>query len=370
MNVILVSRSGVEYVDGGRGAIEAVFVPSKEKTQRFNDLTTINNNTVKNRFGDQTAHPLWRQLGNAVYVYGVMPHDLVEKREAVSVFLPEDYIPLGCNTYYFVFGDKWVVHGTREIAEDGSAHWVHSRVNVEEIGAADMVTGSISERLLSTTENITVAVQGNADALSHLQQNLKPFNIEPIRFDSLPRHKEAKPLYEHRDHSLLMMVMVMLSGIAFGVFSFQSFLSYMELKSEQSDMRALEERIADQQQKRFGSIKNPKAIMSYLRTSMEIQPSALLHATSDAASAFGSLELVELSMEEKETGKKKTSKAVKQNLKVRTLQALVSVENGSLLIDQERLAQSVLSTRPWIRSIQRVDAGGDRMQLNIEVQVK
>ncbi len=368
MNVVLVSRSGVQYVDGSRGAIEALFVPSKEKTQRFNDLTTINNSTVKNRYGDQTATPLWRQLGNAVYVYGVMPHDLVEKREAVSVFLPEDYIPLGSNTYYFVFGEKWVVHGTREIAEDGTAYWVHSRVDVEETGAANMVIESVSERLLQHTENITVAVQGNADALSQLQQSLKTFNIEPVRFDSLPKHKEAKPLYEHRDHSLMMMILVMLSGIAFSVFAFQTFLSYMDLQSARNDMRALEERIAAQQQKVLGGIRKPKTIMKYLRTSMDIQPSALLHTASDAASAFGRLESIELSNEVEDTKKKRRTRKSKEVTKKIT--AFVSVVNNALLIDQERLAQSVLETRPAVRSIERVDSGGERMQLSIEVQVK
>ncbi len=377
MNVILFSRNGVHHNDSYRQDAVAVYVPSKDQIRRFSDIPSINDKSVRDRYGDVGQMPLWRMEGNTVVVYGLLPEDLAERRHAVEIYLPEDFVPAGSSSFYYVFGDRWIVHGVRVISDEGVESWGVSRIDTEGQNIVEVMVGAVSERQVTgVRENVCIAVHNNENALQKLTESLAAFDLDVVKFDSLSVDKDKKPLYLHRDFGMALLVaaiFAMLVCIASVGYAFMMW----------NDVKALDERIAKieaeirkiETAKKLGNIKNASEVLKALAKPLTQRPSAIMHSAGDVATAFGILQKLDFDTAADRTNTRAGRRAPKRAAKAETtikVTATVKNEAGDyLLVDQERVAKSALESRPWIRQIERTPSSGQSgMTLRIGVQAE
>lgn len=358
MNLVMFSRAGVHYESGGKGDLSAIFVPMREQVRRYTDIPHITGKTVKERYGESTNTPMWRQRGDVVNVYGTILEELKERRQGLEVFLPQDYAPQGCNAFYFVFGDRWIVHGIRTITDDGAEAWGISRIDSKDGSIVDAVTNAVSERMLEgNAEESTIAIQGDDALREELQRAVTPLGLKVVRFAALSRQKDLKPIYVHRDFSLVMLTFALFSLlILMGVITYLA-LGKLKLDEMEREIVSLEEQIRRAQENRpLGHIRNPQKVLAAMEKNIKQPPSSILHAVGDTASAFGALRTVEF-----------RNKAAGKN-QVESIATLSNVEN-ELLLYQEEVGKSVLRDRPWVRSVERVPGRG-KVNLRIILKVE
>lgn len=367
MNTLLFSTSGIHYEDGGTGAITAIYVPSRSRQQIFADIPSPDNASVKERYGEVTdAPPLWRVEGPFVHVYGDIDEDIVERRSGVEVYLPQDYMDSECQGFYQVFGNRWIVFGSKEHGEDGKTHWGVSIIDCEEVGVVDFIVASISERMLTgSASNITVSVHENEAVMADLAEALEPFDLTAVPFSSLKIQSGQEPLYIHRDYGVLMLTVAMFSFILLVSSIIYCALTYVALGKVGDDVALLDNEIRKiQRNKKLGHIRNPKEILNFMQSSFVQPPSSALDAAARAASEFGQvtkLEMHEADIKRDHLGKPAGQVLVKINV----------AEDEGLLLDQEQIARAVIERSPWVRSIERPVRGGRvGMSLEIGVQVK
>ena len=371
MNVLLFSESRILHQDDDRSAVSAVYIPLRSKTKRYTDITQPDAHIVKARYGDvDDTAALWRQDGPYVDVYGNIPLEMQERRSAVSIYLPQDFVPEGCTSFYYVFGTRWIAHGVLHVSDDGQESWGVSLLDGENGGVVDTIVSSISERILEgSAEDISVAVHKNNEAFEHLTSVLYEFDIVPEKFRKLTPSRKVKPLYIHRDFSIIMIALAlcvfitMLGAVTLWVFS------YLELANEREEIASMREEIMQMQSDMtLGHISNPHMILDYMKSPLPIAPSSLIHAGAETGNLFGKLNKITIG--------KPASTALKDQRRrgfdTGMYPVYVDVESprDTLLHDQERIGRASFNDRPWLRSIERRQAKGDMLDLKVEVQVK
>lgn len=368
MNITLLSGSHILHEDGATGATTVLVVPLLSKTKRFSDLSTPNNTNVKERYGDVDDTPaLWRVDGPYVDVYGNIPLVLRETRSAVIAYLPQDFAPEGCGSFYYVINDRWIAHGVHTVTDDGKGQWGVSLLDSESEGVIDTVVSSISERILDgRDELISVAVHNNEALRLQLEDILQSFGVEVKKFDSLSPSKKEKPLYHHRDFSLMMMTSALIVFILMIASVVMWVLGIVELEKETNNVRRIQDNIREMQKnKTLGHVEDPYAILRIMESKIPQLPSSLVHAGGDITRLFGELDYVSI-------GEVSAFFNVKERMNQNTYKVLSSAKDlhQSLLVDQERVATSALKARPWLRSIQRQIDADDTVRLEMEIQVK
>lgn len=365
MNLVLFSTNGIHYEEGVVGAIQALYVPRKARTQTFADIPNPDTSSVKERYGEagQSA-PLWRIEGPFVKVYGDIEPELVERRNSVEVYLPQDFVAENCQCFYQVFGDHWLVFGAREVSENGLGGWGVSVIDCSEEGVVDFVVSSVSERMLSGGgSGISVAVYNNDDLKAELGVALEPFSLKVQNFEPSKVAPGLKPLYSHRDYGVLMLTSTMFSIFLLIAAIVYAVLTFWEFKSVEKEVAHLDEEIRKiQHNKKLGHIRNPKEVLDFMESSFVQPPSAAIDAAARVGAQFGTVSEIVLS--EKEIPRNKAGKAgdsVIVHVKV--------VEDLGLLLDQEQIAKALLNTYPWVMRIERGFEGGG-INLKVEVKVK
>lgn len=361
MEVVLFSKSGIQFEAQGKGDIVALYVPIRSDVRNYSDIPNINRATVKERYGDLDLNPLYRVFSDVVTVYGTLPMELAERRQSIDAFLPQDYTPSHCDVFYYVFGERWLVHGKKEITDDGREVWGISMIDAEAQGMEKLLSGAISDRLFEgSSDTICVAAHCEQTLFQKYQDLLEPLGVNLVRFDSLSRHKETQALYSHRDYGLGMLVTGMLAFLVLaGSLAFLTVKS-VQLQAAETDIDNLIKRIAQQEQSRvLGEISEPNKVLSQMKKPMIQQPSSILHATADVGAVFGTLEDVMFRLDKNAI----SAETIEVNIKAKT-------SDAELLVDQEQVAKSALSTRPWIRSIERIPGGTTSVDLKIMMQVK
>ena len=374
-NLIVFSRTGVRHVDKERGDAVALYVPARDTIRTFTDIGTINTKSVKERYGGEEQTPLWRKKGSSVTVYGLLPRALEERRNSLEVYLAQDFVPDGCSVFYFVMSEKLTIHGIRIIKDDGTAEWGISALNTRDKDPKEVLLTSVSERIASgAKENISIAVHDDK-LYKPIVETLKPFSLDPIRFSELSPPKTTEPLYEHRDHGLIFVVLAMVSGLLLLGAAFYAITSYFDLRSLQEDISSLERQIAqNKSQQKLGSVKNPDAVLDVMDKPFEQRPSSMIYAAGEAVSPLGDV----VSLKFEKTQMKNTTEVVKsdggsserRNISVLPVNVVVGNLDTPLLFEQERLAKRALENRPWIRQIERTGSqSGENMNLEISVRV-
>lgn len=379
-NVVLFSRQGLLFDDGNRGDTLAIFIPSREQVRRYADLHNPTTKAVKDSYGAADQMPIWRKEGDNVVVYGLLTEELFERRSGVEVFLPEDFAPIGTSALFYVFGDQWVVHGVRSVAENGVASWGSSKIDAKKAGGVvTALVEAISDRMLEgAVERILVAVHAEEDVYDNVRKALEPFKVDVVRFETLAKAVDKLPIYEHRDHGLLMLT----TGV-FSALMFTLALGYMawgafETSRVQAQVDAVKQELERlQADARLGKIQNPKEILTIISHPLKQRPSAILHAAGDVATVFGDLQVVEMATEDSSSTsnsrRRTNSKTASNKPDASVVMVSAIVDPGldrSLLIDQERVALSAMESRPWIRYIEREGNSNKTMSLRIGVQVE
>ena len=377
-NLMVINRQGVLYDDRTRGDVLALYVPARDQIRRYADLPNPNVRTVREQYGALEQTPLWRQEGEAVTVYGVLPAELYERRTSVEVFLPEDFAPLGTSVLFYVFSDQLIVHAVRAVSDNGTASWGSSRLDPKRHGGLiNALVEAVSDRLLEgTAERILVAVHGEEHFYDQIRRALEPFRVELVRFETLQKNIDKDPLYAHRDYSLWMLTSVIFAALlvllALGYLAFSAYqLSQAETKvaAIQAELQRL------QTNTRLGSLPNPKEVLNALGKPLKQRPSAIVHAVGEVAATLGRLEAVEFVQEDMtvRAGRRSASSKPSQQIPgVLEVIATVKVDGApGLLVDQERVALAAFESRPWVRYIQREGGNNtDTMKLRIGVQVE
>ncbi|MDD9920363.1 MAG: hypothetical protein OXR68_07060, partial [Alphaproteobacteria bacterium] len=92
MSTLMFSSQGVHYEGGVRGSIIAIYVAGAGQIRAFPDLQGSNAKEISERYGSGGKKTLWRMERGQVVAYGVLPVQLAERRESVSVYLPEQIL--------------------------------------------------------------------------------------------------------------------------------------------------------------------------------------------------------------------------------------------------------------------------------------
>jgi hypothetical protein len=376
------SRNGIHHNDSYRQDAVAVFVPTRDQLRRFSDIPSVNDKSVRDRYGDVGQTPLWRLENNTVVVYGLLPEDLAERRHAIEVYLAEDFVPAGVSVFYYLFGDRWIVHGVRTITDDGAESWSVSRVDIKNQNAVEAMVAAISERqVIGIRENMVIAVHNNEDALQKLADALQPFELEVVKFDSLRVDREKKPLYLHRDFGMALLVMAIFALLVCVASVGFAFNTWMKIKDLEERIAQIEAQIRrSQTATKLGGIKNPSEVLRALARPTQYKPSSIIHAAGDVATVFGTLQKLELDSDAGATTTRaarrvgsgaQAAAAQKREATISVTASVLSDATSYLLIDQERVAKSALTTRPWIRQIERMPATGqNQLSLRIGVQIE
>ena len=371
MNVLFFSAPGIYYEDGGKGDVTAIYLPSKVREQRFTDLQNPNEQAVKLRYGDvHDPAPLWRTVGPYVYAYGSMLPEIVERRNAHKVYLPQDFVKPGTSAFYYVLGNRWVVHGVKTISEDGQETWGCSRIDGDDMGIVRGIVSSVSEHMLAgSDESIVVAVHANDAIKEDLQKALDPFGVEVINFDKLKPARAVKPLYIHRDYGLLMLILTIISFLTLIMTLIYLALGYFNLEQLKDDVAKKSDEIRIMKKSiKLGHIKDPDKILEFMQPPLKQLPSSVLHSAAEVGALFGEINNVSLG----ETGKRGSKKSRRRGARKKNLTVNVNVnvqeQQETLLVNQEHIASAALETRPWVRSIRR-NPGKSGTNLVVELQV-
>lgn len=378
-NIVLFSRQGVLYNDGGRGDTLAIFVPSREQVRRYADLHNPTTKAVKDSYGSADQTPLWRKEGDNVVVHGLLANELFERRAGVEVFLPEDFAPIGTSALFYVFGDQWLVHGVRVVADNGVATWGSSKIDAKRAGGVvAALVEAISNRMLEgAVERILVAVHADEDIYDSVRKALEPFKVDVVRFETLAKAVDKLPIYEHRDHGLLMLTTGVFSALMFTLAVGYMAWGAFEVSRLNKQVAAVQDELQRlQADARLGQIQDPKAILEVISRPLKQRPSAILHAAGDVATVFGELQEVEMTTEDA-SGTPSRRRVTNRKAAPSTTNGMVVVSatvdpgtDRSLLVDQERVALSAMESRPWIRFIEREGTSAKSMSLRIGVQVE
>ncbi|MFZ2619732.1 MAG: hypothetical protein WAX89_02570 [Alphaproteobacteria bacterium] len=369
MAIVLFSSHGIHYAGGGSKNIQAIYVPTADKLRVLTDLSGDKPTEIAERYGAKDKQPLWRSYNSRVTVYGILPDELADKREEVSVYLAQDFIPQGQDGFFFVLGQEWIVHGLRSRNDEGVVEWGVSRIEVTGQESVKVLLGLLSERMLAgADETYGVAVSGNDKALEELKIELKPYHIKVERLETLKPVKGIKPLYQQKNFSFWMLVtaslallLVIGAALYWGVNNRARVSKDEAVEAEQLKIQSIE------LNKRIGDIRNPKDILSRMSKSMSLPPSSLLNSAAAAGKAMGTLARITFKVEDEADIQRI------ENEKFIVVDVFLKNVTNTYLVDQEKLATSLLEDMPWIKNVKYVSQGVNRvdeawLQLTMRVE--
>ncbi len=364
MRVILFSRFGIHFENSARGMAYGIYVPSQEVIRSYGDIehTTA---AILERTGDTAKVPLWQAEHGQVVVYGELLSSLKQRRHAMKVYLPQEFVPESCKSFYFVFGDRWIVHGTKIFTDEGDFEWGISRIDVGEDNIVDLMVQTISEQMLDGEGSDTIiAVHENDVVYASLKDEMKKFELEVAPFATLKPNSNSQALYQHRDNSLLMLtfgVFAMLLAITSAVYWIVNSLEHATLKENVNTLRMRIQNV--QINERLGHIRDPHSILNLMKKPLKKSPSAILHGAAKIGSKFGRFgEIDAISFHvEPENPYAPTIGPKELHVKVK-----IKEWENVLLLDQEILAQSLVEKYHWLRRIERP---GDQPEMKLIIQV-
>lgn len=366
MQLILFSKKGINYRDSGSGAIKAIYLPSTTDVSKYVDLPAVSDSAVKQRNTEIKGTPLYRKEGEAVKVYGEIDPELLEKRQSVEVFVPQDFAPKNASVFYFIFGKEYIIHGVKTRNDNGEVSWGTSVIDVREKVLDKVIVSSLSDRmLLGEEENICVAVHGSDSMKDDLQKSLGMFDVSVDSFKSLSVPRYIPPVYAHKDFSLIMLTIVIFAFLVTGGTTAYFVRNTIKLNTIEDEISELTSEISKMQSNRkLGYIKQPKKILDMMEKPLKQQPSAIIHSIGSAINSLGTLS--EISFKTIDNPGEKDGQIMSE-VKLKNIKS-------TMLVDQERIAQASLATKPWIRKIERGKGksgkGGATLSLKLWAQVE
>lgn len=375
MPLTIISRRTITYQEAGSGEITVLLVPAREQIQVVKDMAGINGpsmnmrdsngNTVKNTGPKQVQ--LSRVHTGRRFIYGNLPKEISDMRQAVRVWLAEDFAPAHCHAFFYIFSSTVIIHGVREQDDEGFQHWRTAQLPVDESDPLKSMINAISDYAMSNpSEGLTVAVQNKLDLYEKLQKGLATYNISPMPFSKLKPASNVKPLYLHRDFTLLYLTLALFGLItlcASGAYLVLTYFNLQDLKEEAAEVQMRIDNIKLNQN--VGKITDPQTVLRAMSRSVNQQPSAIINAAGHAVANLGELSIIVADF----SGSSEVAGGAP--LEPGQLAVRASVENlkQDLLLTQEQETASTLASMPWVREIRRSGVVGDRGDFTVILQI-
>lgn len=365
MDIVILTRRGISFQNIKRGEQTVLYLPSPESVKVYKDIS--NSDSIAERYGSANQIPLWREVQGQAMVYGLLPDMLAQRRQAMRVWLPEDFAPPNCNSFYYVFGDKWVVHGVQDTDDEGRREWRTTLLKSDEETqghresdvppVVKLVTSAISDHMLEEGEDRPcIAIYENLALFDKFQEGLKPLGVQPVPFSSLRASSKAKPLYKQRDFTMIMSfgVLMALLGVA-GTASLW-FVNWMESARLDSKIEEVRNQIMNVQiNKNIGYIREAESVLQAMQKTFKAKPSSVMEAAARFGAEFGTLSTVEFRPDQGAGGVTNSGESRNGQYYVNVT---TSTATNNLLVDQERLANILLPERQWIRQVENNPSGG------------
>ncbi len=373
--MFLISSTGVHVPLPEKGDAIGMFVPSKNVTRHYNDIQNPSRSAVKSRVGlEGVDQPLWRVFEDrSVEFYGTVNEAVTERRSSVSVYLPKDFLPEGYSVFYYIFDDRWVVHGERVLSDEGVGSWTYTKFDTNGENLSDFLINTISDRLVKgVRERICVASSNCPESESVLKEELAHFDVEVVPFSSLKIAK-VKPVYQHRDFGFFMLL-GFLCGFILMIATVGLYAkSHFELSSVKDDVANIRAQIQQMQsQMVLGHIIDPDQVLNKIQQEKIIKPSTLIHETGTVSAMFGDLKEVKISYLPANGRSNEIVPGIlgrKGRREVLTI-SKVSTRRKQMLVDQERVAESILRSKDYISQITRKSSDDKDVELAIKMQIK
>lgn len=376
MPLTLISRRSVVYRESGSGEMNVLLVPGRDQIQVVKDLAGLGKADIPVREVGAAGKPVQvrkqAQLSRVYigrrYIYGNLPNEISDLRQPVKVWLAEDYAPAQSHAFFYIFSSTVVIHGVREQDDEGQQTWRTAQLLLGEGDPVKNIIDAISDyALANSTETLTVAVLNKLDLYEKLQAGLSTYNISPVPFSKLKPQPGIKPLYRHRDYTILYLTFALLGLItvlASGAYAFFTMLERDNLKKEVQEVQHRIESIKLNQN--VGQVTDPQSVLQTMSRGINQQMSAILHAAGDVGSQLGTLEKVRLMLDGGDF-EGIPVEGIGEGQQV-ALVRLTEMKK-ELLLDQELDATQVVATHPWVRTIMRGGPTGEAGVIAVVLQV-
>lgn len=376
MDIVILTKRGISYQSIKRGEQTVLYLPSPEGIKVYKEISSTD--SIAERYGSANQVPLWREQEGQAVVYGTLPEMLSQRRQAMRVWLPEDFAPPNANSFYFVFGGKWVVHGVQDTDDEGRREWRTTLLKAPEtpVGShadlppvVSLVTSAISDHMLEEGEDRPcIAIYEDLTLFDQFQTGLKPLGLQPVPFSSLRPSTKSRPLYKQRDFTMLMSLGVLLAMLGVAGTSSLWFVNWMESARLDGQIEEVRQRIQSVQiNKNIGYIREAEAVLQAIKKTFNALPSAVMDASARFGAEFGSLEMVEF-RPDRGTGGDGNPAFLEPGQYL--VNITTSTVTNSLLVDQEKLAELLLPDRPWVRKVENTPGGNGALNLTLLLQVE
>lgn len=370
MDIVLLTKRGISFQRVRRGEQTVLLIPSNENIKIYKDVN--DSATLAERYGAANQKPLWRQREGQTVMYGVLPESLAQRRQAMRVHLPQDFVPAGNNAFYYVMDSKWIVHGRKEIDDEGREDWRVTLLKVpEKTAVAAYLQNAIAEMVMDRVESrVTLAIYENVDLYDAVKEALAPYDIQPVSFTTLKLNPRAKALYRQRDFSPLMWLSLLIALAVLAAASFYWFVQWTQSSKLAIETEQVQKQIVGIEiNKSLGNITAPESVLEAMEKAFTQMPSAIMDASIDFGSEFGELDHVEFDTAKTDVLlKSKDIRSIEHGQQV--VQISIRNRTNMLLVDQERLARLLMAERPWIRRVENMPQGQSALTLVAVVQAE
>ncbi|MCA3244321.1 MAG: hypothetical protein INF43_03325 [Alphaproteobacteria bacterium] len=370
MSLYVVSRRKVVFHQPSLGTVQVVYVPSADQTQVLKDAAGTAQVAKPAAGGAALRGPqLARVQRGQRTLYGTLPTEILELRQAVKVWLPEDLAPPEAEAFFYVLSPQVVIHGIRERNDEGRLVWRTAQLQLPAGEAAmpalQLILADFS--LANPGQNVCLAVVNDVALYRTIQQGQQAHGFPPIPFSTLKPAPDLAPLYSHQNFTWLYLLLLLLGAAAVAAVAIFWMAEKTKGNRLQAEIEAVEAQIrAVQINKRTGHIRQPDAVLNELTTGVAVSPSALIQATAQVGQRLGDVQQIALARDTSLD----TDAGVTLTPELQPMQILLNNPVQSLLLDQANIASGLLPQMPWVRQVIRQGQPGDAMmELAVIVQV-
>lgn len=373
MPLTIISRRNITYREPGRGEVTVLLVPGRDQIQVVKDLAGLGNSPVASRESAAKGAVAKKQVQlsrvhiGRRFIYGNLPSEISDLRQPVKVWLAEDFAPLQSQVFFYIFSSTVLIHGVREQDDEGFQNWRTAQLPLDETDPLRSMINAISDYALSNpSDNLTVAVQNKLDLYEKLQAGLSTYSISPIPFSKLKPQPNLKPLYHHRDYTVLFLTLALFGFITLLASAGYLAITKMNLWKLEAEVADVQSRIdAIKLNQNVGQITDPQMVLQVMSRQVNQQPSAIVDAAGSIGAELGTLGAIK-ALFTSELAEGETTPPPPGQMAV---QVVVEKLNDPLLLSQEQVAASSLASRPWVREIKRGGAVGERGDLRVILQI-
>jgi hypothetical protein len=374
MSLYVVSRRKIVFQQGGAGGAQVIYVPSADQIQVLKDAagtTVIKNNPTQQTKGLSRGPMLARVAKGQRTLFGQLPLQITDLGETVKVWLAEDLVPLEAEAFFYVFSATVVIHGVREMNDEGKDAWRTAQLQLPEEGSLEALQVIMSDfRLSNPNRPVCLAVANDMKLYRELQQNTSGHGYTAVPFATLRPQPKVSPLYSHRNYTWLFMALILLGALGVVGVAGYYFMNMQETKR-------VEQAITDTQNQinsvtinpQTGHIRQPEPVLQAMQNVLSTSPSALIQAAAAIGKNLGDLDKVEMSVAVANAGTESSDIGLLNSPDLQMVKLHIRDPQDLLLVDQAAHALNLLEQSPGVRQIMRIGSA-DAQSLDLVVMLQ